>query len=120
MFSNTLANWILNEVFRGGYDSTLWLALHRADPTVLSDLSTEVFGGGYEREQVDFDPASGRMIANSGTVEFEVPSTTITHMAVWESKTFGSMLAYGALATPRTVSNSDTFVVAPGEFVVSL
>ena len=109
MISNAWANVALNYVF-----------LHFADPTATGELSTEVFGGGYEREAVTFSPASGRMISNSNTVVFEVPNVTITHISVYTSHSTAGMIAYGALATPVTVTNSDQYIVGPGDFVVSV
>lgn len=118
-FGNAWANNTLNYVFRDAQPN-YWLSLHSTDPTATGELSTELFGGGYAREQVTFGTASGRMISNNNTIVFEVPNATIRYIGVYVNHDAGGMIAYGALAAPITVSNSDQYIVVPGEFVISL
>jgi hypothetical protein len=60
------------------------MSLHTADPTSVGD--NEVSGGGYSRQSVTWDPATGAVATADGTVSFSGPSEqAITHVGLWDS-----------------------------------
>lgn len=119
MFGNTWANQTLNYCFRTA-EPAYWLALHVADPTPAGDLATEVMGNGYEREEIIFSLANGRMLYNTNSCVFTVPNTIVSHLGVWDNKHFSPIICYEALSSPIRLKADDPFIVSPGEFVISL
>lgn len=119
--SNFLEAKILDHVLRsptGAYTAptTIYLALHTADPTDAGGNATEVANAGgstYSRQTITFSAASGGTIAASAAVEFaNMPSTTVTHVSLWDSSSGSTNLLWsGALATSRTVVLGDSLRV---------
>lgn len=121
--SNVRAAAILNQEFR---DSTVYLALYTSNPTA-SDTGTEVSGGAYARQPITFsDPAAdgGRQtIKNSAAVSFPVAAADwgmITHIGIRTAATGGTLVAFGALLSPRTILAGDRFVIDLNNGVVGL
>jgi hypothetical protein len=86
-------------------------------------LSDEVSGGAYARKAVTFAAASGGTSATSATVTFDTATAnwgTITHVAVMDAATSGNVLFWGAVTTPKTIENGDTFQVSSGNLTISL
>ena len=100
--SNFAANKALDHLFQGGVN--YWLALHEEDPGP-SGMGAEVSGGGYSRASVQFTTtASSRTKAVIADAYFEdMPGTTVTHVAIWDSQTAGHILASTALDTSMAV-----------------
>lgn len=61
----------------------LKLALHTGDPG--SGAANEVAGGGYSRQDVTWDPASGGIAALSDVVEWDVPAITPAWVTAWNA-----------------------------------
>jgi hypothetical protein len=108
--------------------ATLYLALCTADPTDAgtgASMSEVTNANNYARVAVPFAAASGRTIANSGTVSFAQISGaagTATHWAVLDSATHGAgnMLAYGALVESKSLVIGSTPSVAAGQVIVEM
>jgi hypothetical protein len=86
-------------------------------------LSDEVSGGAYARKAATFAAASGGTSATSATVTFDTATAnwgTITHVAVMDAATSGNVLFWGAVTTPKTIENGDTFQVSSGNLTISL
>lgn len=61
----------------------LRLALHTADPG--AGAANELSGGGYVRQPVAWNAATGGIAAMNASVEFDVGAVTIAWVTVWDS-----------------------------------
>lgn len=116
-YGNTTLNWLIR-------DRNTWVALHDSDPLVTGEPSTEITGGpdsGYERQAGSWGAAASRQIANNTVLVFtNLPAAIITYAAVWDASAFGTCIASGAFATPKTTSDGDMLIIAASELVISL
>jgi len=86
-------------------------------------ITDEVSGGSYARKAVTFAAASSGTSATNATVTFDTATAdwgSITHVAVMDALTSGNVLFYGAVTTPKTIENGDTFQVSSGNLTISL
>jgi 2-keto-4-pentenoate hydratase len=86
-------------------------------------LTDEVSGGSYAREAITFNAASSGSSTSSATVTFPAASAnwgTVTHVAVMDAATSGNVLFWGAVTTPKTIENGDTFQVSSGNLTITL
>ena len=124
-FTNFLENELLDHVFRDSAytaPSAVYTALFTAAPGEAGG-GTEVSGGSYAREETTFGAASGGETTNSAEVDFGTASAnwgTISHVAIFDASSSGNMLAYGALASNKTVNNADSFSFAVGTLTIAL
>ena len=122
--SNYLENKLLDHALgTASYTMpTVYLALYTSDPTD-ADTGTEVSGGGYARQAVSFNAASGGSASNSSDITFPQATAdwgTITHIGLRDASTGGNRLWYGALDVAKTINNGDTFEISAGDLVVTL
>lgn len=123
--SNYLENVVLDHTL--GTSSTaapasVYLALFTDNPTDAA-TGTEVTGGSYARTVVTFNAASGGSTSNSAVVTFPTATAnwgTITHMAIYDASTAGNMLYHGALATSKTINDTDVFQISAGNLSIAL
>lgn len=122
-FSYTQAAAVLNNVFR---TDPVYLALYTTNPTA-NDTGTEVNGAGYARQEITFSAPSvedgKQTIKNDAKVEFPVAEGdwgTITHVGIRDADTGGNLIAFAALASPRTIQTGDRFVIDIDNGVVKL
>jgi hypothetical protein len=124
------ANALINHTLRGpGSDvpgpafarfSRPYVGLLHSDPTVL-DIGTEVVGGSYLRQPIEFsDPSSGA-VANVNTVTF--PDVTsdwgaVNYFGVFDTQTGGKLLYYALLAVPRIFISQDRPIFQPGHLAL--
>jgi hypothetical protein len=140
--SNYLENALLDHTLRRNSDGTarntltqpgvdgIYVALfHGTTATVLTNLeagtlSNEVSLGAYTRQKVTFGVAASGTSANDSTVTFPTATADyngqVTCLAIMNTSTSGSVLFYGSLTVPKTVTTGDTFQVAVGNLQVSL
>ena len=71
-------------------------------------MGTATTGSSASTTQVVFTPAVA-----AGTY-------TGTHVSVWTAATAGNCLMYGALATPRSISNANPLTFEIGEIIAAL
>lgn len=111
-----------------GHAATVYLALCTADPTDAGTgaaMNECADANGYTRKAITFAGASGRSIAQTGAVTFDLATGSwgaqVSHWAVCDSGTHGAgnMLAHGALANSKVIANGNTPSVASGEVVIS-
>lgn len=57
------------------------MALHTDDPG--AGAANELSGGGYSRQAVPWDPASGAIAAMSDPIDFDVPAVTVAWVSIW-------------------------------------
>jgi hypothetical protein len=63
--------------------ATVEVSLHSAQPD--GSGSNELSGSGYERQSVDWDPATGGLLAMDGELTYSVPAGDVTHIGLWDS-----------------------------------
>ena len=127
--SDFAENALLDHVFNVAYShpATVYLALCTADPTDAgtgASMSECLSANNYAREEIAFAAASGRSIAQTGVVTFNLASGawgTATHWAIVDSVTYGegNMLAHGALSEEKVIISGNTPSVASGQVVIS-
>jgi 2-keto-4-pentenoate hydratase len=129
--SNYLENKVLDHVLTAtSYTapSVRYLAIFTGDAaanleagTLTNEVSTS--GSAYARTAVTFAAANAGTSATNATVTFPTATAnwgTITHVAVMDALTSGNVLFYGAVTTPKTIENGDTFQVSSGNLTISL
>lgn len=100
---------------------TCWVALHTDDPYVSGAYASEVFGGGYTRQQTHFTAPDGRTIWNINPITFTgLPTVTITHLAIWDADSNGNYLASIALDTPVKITAGKQLTYADHIIAISL
>jgi hypothetical protein len=103
--------------------TTVYVALHTADPTINALPATEVGAAWYGRQVVTFGAQiTAGQTANDAIVTFNAVNDgviTITHFSVWDAPTLGNMLYYGALASAKTFANTDVPSFLTGQIVVT-
>jgi len=107
--------------------TTVYVALHTADPGEAGSFSAEVgtSGTAYSRKSVTFAAASSGSAASNSTVTFDAATSswgTITHISITDSATAGAgnILFYGAVTSSKTIDTGDTFQITSGNLTVSL
>jgi hypothetical protein len=83
---------------------------------------TEVSGGSYARQAVTLT-VSGNLATNGSAIEWPTATAdwgSITHVAVFDAATSGTMLLYGALATAKTISTGDVLRIPAGDLDITL
>jgi len=128
--SNALENAVLNLVLRntpistaGISTGTVFAALFTT-PTTDSGGGVEVVGGSYARTSVaGFTVSTAGTSSNSSTVTFPSASANwgvVTHFALYDAATGGSVLFHGPLTAPRVINAGDSFVFPVGNITVSI
>lgn len=107
-------------------NSTVYLALYSSNPG-KENTGTEISGGGYERLEIPmtepYEDNGKDSVKLNETVFFPEATSdwgTVTHGAIFDSKTGGNMEWYGPLATSRDPKEGDEVVVRENEIVVTL
>jgi hypothetical protein len=111
-FGTTVANDLANYVCRGTAPTALTapikVSLHTADPGVTG--ANEVTGGSYARQNAGYSTASGGACALAATVSFTgMPSSTISHVGLWDSSGTPKFLQGTALSSSKVLNAGDTF-----------
>ena len=125
-FSNYLETEILDHVFAGNAytaPTTLYLALHTADPAEDgSGAEVSTAGTAYARQTVTFT-VSGNTATTDAAVEYSTATAnfgTVSHVGVWDASTAGNLLAFAALTSSKTIETGDVFRVPAGDLDITL
>lgn len=103
-----ISNASKNAMLDAGFVTGDLLCLHTADPGTTVGAS-EVSGGGYARQALAYDSASGGSKLLNGTENFSIPaSTTVTHFSIINSGA-SSVKASGALSASETFTGAGTY-----------
>jgi len=103
--------------------STVYLALSLADPGEPGSGLSEPSGGNYAREVISFSTASARVISQSATIAFTQATGnlgTITHWAIMDTLTGGTVMAYGPFSAATYVLTGTIPNVGTGEVAISV
>ena len=97
--------------------SANYLALYTTNPTI-NDTGTEVSGGGYARQAIDYGTASNGANSNDAAINFTMPNPTIvTHWGIRDASSGGNLLYFGKFDVPLVLSGSVSIDV--GDLAVS-
>ena len=120
--SNALELELLDHVFNAAYSpvATVYLALCTADPTdsgTGASMNEVANSGSYARTAIAFSAASSRRVTQNGAVTFPTATGswgTVSHWAIVDSATHGAgtMLAYGAFVTSKSIVSGNTPTVS--------
>lgn len=99
--------------------SAFWVKLHTADP---GSAGTNAPAGNTSRQQATFSAASGGSMTTSADLTWSSVSTTETysHVSFWDASTSGTFLGSDDLASSRSVTAGDTFVISAGSLTVAI
>jgi hypothetical protein len=87
--SDYLAEKWLSEIVTGHF-----VALHHDNPDVAGAYASEVVGGGYARQPIQFVPPNNRAIFNLTAIQWNgLPGVTVTHLALWDALINGNYTA---------------------------
>ena len=91
--------------------SAVYLSLHYTSPGE-NDSGTEVSTGGYAREEVSFNSASG-CSATGPTTDKEFTASgaawnVVSHFGIYDASSSGFLLYYGALSAPKDITDGDS------------
>lgn len=125
-FSVTIDDVILNLLFRNTPYTpppTVYVALYTSDPTE-NDTGTEVsaVGTGYVRQPVTFTAPAAKTIKNTADVVFPqalAAQGIVTHFAIRDGLTGGTLMAFGPLVNPKTVDVDDILKFLANNLTVS-
>jgi|TARA_R110000796_G_scaffold53148_1_gene124979 hypothetical protein len=123
-FSNTFETRVLTWVFTNGTATrpTAWyLGLYTAAPGEGGG-GTEVSGGSYAREALALT-VSGNAATNGSAIEFTAATAswgTVTYVGIFDASTSGTLIAYSALDTSKTVGIGDILRFSIGDLDVTL
>lgn len=125
-FSNTFETHVLNYVFTTSSVTrpTAWyLALFTSNPAEdASGTEVSTSGTAYTRKAVTFT-VSGNTASNSAEIEFPTATAsfgTVTHVGVFTAATSGTLIAYAALSTSKTIDTGDVMRIPASDFDVTL
>lgn len=86
-----------------------------------ASAGTEVTGGSYVAQTIEFDAAASGSISNNASISFTgMPAVTVVGIEIYDSAGSPKRLAYGALTTSRTVTAGDTVQFASSAITLSL
>lgn len=121
-FTTTDAANVLNAQRGTAYGAwTPFLAFFTASPTDAGTTTAELSGGGYARQSVTFGVPSNKVSANTNALTFSAtPGTVITHIALMDAASAGTMRRWIALGSSVTVGTSGQVTVAVGAITDTL
>lgn len=83
---------------------------------------TEVSGGAYVRETATFS-VTGNLATNAAAIEWPTAGGawgTLTHIAIFDAATAGTMLAYATLTAAKTIDTGDVFRIPAGDLDITI
>lgn len=128
MVTTYFMNCIMGNVFHSKTDpslpSTMYIGLSSSAPSLDGSGVTEPTGGNYTRVLfTDLSEPSDGTITNSQDVEFPESTAdwgTMTHYVIYDSKTGGTLLAYGDLEKSRVIQAESQARFLAGRITITL
>jgi hypothetical protein len=123
-FSNTFETRVLQWLLTTGTvtrPAAWYIGLFTAAPGEAGG-GTEVTGGAYVRMPVTFTVV-GDNASNVAAVEWPTATAswgTITHVAVFDALTAGTLIAYAPLAASKVITQGDVFRIPLGDLDINL
>lgn len=123
-FSVYLGNTVIDHLLRNQAFTTassIWVSLHSGDPGTDWPGANEVSGSSYARKQLTLGAASAKASSNSGSLAYPgMPATNVTHAAIFNWSTAGSLLMSGSLSASKVVNSGDEFQFAVSAITVNI
>ena len=122
--TNAFETTVLQFAFTGGAVTrpTSWyIGLFTAAPSEAGG-GTEVAGGAYVREAATFS-VTGNLATNTAAIEWPTAGGawgTLTHIAIFDAATSGTMLAYAPLTAAKTIDTGDVFRIPAGDLDITI
>lgn len=105
-----LTDAVLNGAADGATALLGFASLHTADPEPAG--ANEVTGGGYARQAITWDPATGSIAGINATLSFTGPaSSACTHLGLWTALTGGTYRGSSALTGDQAFNASGEYNV---------
>ena len=107
-----IIDWMFGDTAFPATHSTLYVALHTADPT-NSGEANEVAAGDYGRAATTANgdwTRTANEVENANDIEFGIATSNwgeITHFSLWDAETEGNALAQSALDASTTIDEND-------------
>lgn len=123
--SDYLENALLNAVLRNTpyiSPAKVYVALFTSDPADVGS-GTEVTGGDYARQEVDFTAPVDGQVSNSNEVLFPIAMAnwgTITHIGLYDDQSGGNLLWHGPLEFQKAIDISSQFKIPQNYLIVRL
>lgn len=104
--------------------SAIYLGLFNVTPSDTGG-GTEVVGGGYTRQAATFAATTSGtgQTSNTNTVTFTANGANwgaVVGLGLYDAASGGNLLFYGPLLVSKTISDTDSFTVPPGNLTISL
>lgn len=101
--------------------TTLYIALHTADPTetgAVSEVTTGAYPA-YVRKAVTLGAESSGSCVSSADLTWDTfTALTVSHISVWDAASAGNALFYGPLGASKTMASGDSFRLASGQITL--
>lgn len=103
--------------------TSVYISLHTSNPTDANS-GVEVTGGSYARKIMTFSGAatvaSVTTAANAADIVWtNLPSSTVTHVGIYDAITTGNLLYYAALSASKVIATGDGYTITTGQLVVT-
>lgn len=103
--------------------TAVYVSLHTADPTDAG-TGAEVSGGSYARKVMTFSAAatvsSTTTASNTADIVWtNLPSTTVTHAAIWDASTTGNMLYSAPFSASKVIAAGEGYTISTGQLVLT-
>lgn len=103
--------------------TTRYVALLTAAPSDTGG-GTEVTGGSYARQAATFGAAATSAGTSTATTTAtlnwtNMPTATVTHVAIYDALTAGNLLYWGALSASKALTSGDNFAINSGNLTIS-
>ena len=123
-FTNAAETLVLQWLLTAGAPTrpTAWYVGLFTDAPTEAGTGTEIAVAGYARMPITLT-VTGNTASNSASIEFAAATATwgsITHAAVFDSLSGGTMIAYGALTAAKTIDTGDIIRIPAASFNVTL
>lgn len=121
MNADVMGNWFANQMLAYLFVNGCWISLHTDDPTPVGVTSTELAGGGYDRQFATWSAPSGKATATTNGQQFDglVPAQ-VNFIGAWDSEVGGDFMMAWGLNPAEDVSVTASFLVAPASLALSL
>lgn len=122
--TNAFETTVLQFAFTAGAVTrpTVWyVGLFTAAPSEAGG-GTEVAGGAYGRQTATFS-ATGNLATNTAAIEWPTAGSawgTLTHIAIFDAATAGTMLAYAPLTAAKIIDTGDVFRIPAGDLDITI
>jgi hypothetical protein len=88
----------------------VYASIHTANPSTTG--ANEVTGGSpaYARQLVDWDPATGQILAMDAPLEFNMPAgSTAAYVGIWSAVTAGTFRGSDQLSSSESFTGQGTY-----------